>query len=437
MNRFIGTKTKILPELYNEICKASDDENRTVCDIFSGSLAVSLYLKKKGFSIMANDINDLSYAYSRAYLKQSSIPRYNVSEMLDIITLRDRSRVDQLATQILNEQKEVFNRENSYGEFKSWEEYSSRMFPTAQVIAYLQYFDNKIGDKDSDRSDILTHYTLWGEKSSYVSLRGRKGKRNFFDKHNAEKLDRALNHIRYWFQRRIINEFHRCTLVSILLDTMERYVNIQGTYHDFPRRGFEARAKKPLRFLFPNYFGLLHAKKKHIIGKCLDSLYFIDRVPYHDVLYIDPPYNFRQYTSYYFLPNFMARHSTISDLDNYMSKIKYVRGQNMEHDYLSSFSVRDKFLSSLKRLIEKACCNYVILSYFDGVNHWNKFLQDDNSTGFKLLKNVFENNNLFRKRSLRIVPIERLNYQSQNGHKAKTIKEYLFISRKRDNGARL
>lgn len=432
MNRYLGTKTKILNKLYEDICRVSRKQEPTVCDIFSGSLAVSLYLKRKGCSVISNDINDLSYVYAKSFLKHNSVPKFNVIQLFANLSSQDYSLLLTHAATVLDEQKSIFDKRNINAEFSSWKEFCRRLKTISMIIAYFQFFTNKIDAKKYNRNDIYENYTKYGKNANYTSLRGTKGKRNYFSKENAIKIDRAINHIRYWYKEKLINEFQRCTLVSILLDTIERCANIQGTYHDFPRNSLEARAKKTIKFFFPNYFGLLYAKKKHFIGKCEDSLVFIKKSPQHDVLYIDPPYNFRQYTSYYFLPNFIAHHSLVPDLDDYISKIKYVRGQNMDYDFNSTFSHREKFLSSLKQLIEKAKCKHIILSYFDGVNHWNKFLKEDNNVGFLLLKDFFNDSNLFEKNNLEIIPVKRINYQSQNGHKAKNIKEFLYIAQKKD-----
>lgn len=430
MNRYLGTKTKILDPLFRTIQDASGCDTPTVCDIFSGSLAVSLYLKRQGCSLIANDINDLSYVYAKAFLETSRVPRYR-KRLFAALERADMRHLDALTEDVLAGQKQGYASGNQYGEFPTWESFKRAFRPTARVIAFLQHFENDIGDPQYDRSDIVDCYTKGGQRSAFVSLRGRKGRRNFFSTANAVVIDRALNYIRFWYRTGMIDEVERCTLASILLDTMERFVSTQGTYHDFPRESLETRARRPLVFQFPEYFGLLHAKRKHQIGVCEDSLDFIKRARKHDVLYIDPPYNFRQYTAYYFLPNFVAKHATIEDLDDYMSKIEYVRGQNMEDDFSSTFCARESFIPSLRELISDARCRVVVLSYFDGVNHWNRFLEENNSEGFSALEDFFSDASLFRPEQTRVIPVDRLNYQSQNGHKAKKVQEYLFVAEKK------
>ena len=65
-----------------------------------------------------------------------------------------------------------------------------------------------------------------------------------------------------------------------------------------------------------------------MLGVERDSLDWVREVPHHKVLYLDPPYNFRQYTAYYFLLNVLARYVDIDDLEAYFAGVRYVRGQN-------------------------------------------------------------------------------------------------------------
>ena len=73
-----------------------------------------------------------------------------------------------------------------------------------------------------------------------------------------------------------------------------------------------------------------------------------------DLAYLDPPYNFRQYTSYYFMLNLLSSHAEIDDLDGFFSRIEFVRGQNMDTDFKSSFCSKASFVPSLKKLIERS-----------------------------------------------------------------------------------
>src|SRR4051794_6339105 len=78
LNRFIGNKKPILQPLLHEIEQLATPDD-LVCDIFSGTLAVSLALKSRGFRVASNDINLFSYVYGRAFLTNSDVPAPDVS----------------------------------------------------------------------------------------------------------------------------------------------------------------------------------------------------------------------------------------------------------------------------------------------------------------------------------------------------------------------
>jgi adenine-specific DNA-methyltransferase len=311
------------------------------------------------------------------------------------------------------------------------DEHRSRTLELFALLAHLQETTATRGlGTPFRRTDFFDHYCEEGPKSSFTSSRGRTGRRRFFSSANAQHIDAILNRMRYWRAEQLMSDELEALILSVLLGAVERVSNTQGTYHDFPRDTYDPRALRPMRLMPPALDGLLGPPTSHIVGNALDTLEFIQDVPEHAVLYIDPPYNFRQYTAYYFLPNIICRYPTLEDLDGYFAGVRYVRGQNPADDFVSSFCKAREFIPSLRTLIQRANTKTVILSYFDGRNHWNEFKSECNGEGFRRLQQFFEEDDVFATGSLRIQPVTRLNYQSYGGYKAKNISEYLFVASK-------
>ena len=153
------------------------------------------------------------------------------------------------------------------------------------------------------------------------------------------------------------------------------------------------------------------------------------RAPAHRVLYLDPPYNFRQYTSYYFMLNLLSKHAEVDDLDEFFSELEYVRGQNMADDFKSTFCSKKAFMPSLRTIIERADTEHVVISYFDGRNHWGSFKSEHAESDGRKAIEEFLASDLFEAGSARCIPVDRLNYQSYGGFKAKKVSEYLFTAR--------
>src|SRR5437016_7456307 len=110
MNRYLGTKTKILTQFLSAISNL--DCVSTVCDIFAGSLAVSLFLKRRGYGVIANDINPLSYAYARAYLTSNNVAQFNIGRMLPHLKGEAILKLRRLGHKLIENQRSSFEAEN-------------------------------------------------------------------------------------------------------------------------------------------------------------------------------------------------------------------------------------------------------------------------------------------------------------------------------------
>jgi adenine-specific DNA-methyltransferase len=389
IQRYLGNKSLISEEIVSLVRELASP-GELVFDAFSGSLAVSAALRAAGFEVACNDINHFSWLFAEAYFSARELP--------------DPPGVTPVSAAV------------------SW---------TYWQDVLDQLTDENLADVPGRhrRSDIFDHYCEEGAKSSFVSKRGAVGRRRFFSPANARAIDRALSRLRYRYRSGEISEHVRCILTAALLSAVEKVSNTQGTYHDFPRDFVDSRALKPLRLRMPAP-EVFSGPPSRFIGKAEDSLEFARQLPRHSVIYLDPPYNFRQYTSYYFMLNLLSSYAEIEDLDEYFSRVEFVRGQNMRDDFKSSFCNRQNFIPSLRTLIQRSDAEYVILSYFDGRNHWGTFKSEEAETEGKRLLGQFFRSELFVEGSFEFVPLDRLNYQSYGGHSAKPIQEFLFLARK-------
>lgn len=420
LSRYIGNKSELLDDIGAAV-GSHVSPGALVCDIFSGTLAVSLDLKRRGYRVIANDANLFSAAYGRAFLTNSEIPAFTIEELLP-------SRARQSALERAACAVEGLAKLPGYC-FLQKTAPRRRFTRLTAVLEFLMTASESSVPVSYRRTDFYDAYTEAGRRSKFVSLRGSKGRRRFFSADNGHRIDVVLGYIRWWRRSGRLQDPAYSTLVCCLMNAVERVSNTQGTYHDFPRDDIDPRALKPLRLVPPAYDGILGQPVGPLLGVAEDSLQFIKRVPPHDLLYIDPPYNFRQYTSYYFLMNLLAKYAEIDDLDDYFGALQYVRGQNMRDDFTSTFCKPDLFIPSLTELIMSAKANWVVLSYFSGRNHWNDFKADDNDIGHGKLRALFESS-LFTRGSLTAIPVSRLNYQSYGGYRARVVDEYLFVGRK-------
>ncbi|MBB6012438.1 adenine-specific DNA methylase [Aquamicrobium lusatiense] len=387
IQRYLGNKSSIAPDIV-ALVRSLSEPGDTVVDAFSGSLAATFAMRQAGLRVVPNDINHFSWLFATAFLTGSQPIGPN-------------------------------GRLGSPGErHQQWRALAD------ELVAPVGH-----GDAASIfRTDIYDHYCEEGGKSSFLSARGRSGRRRFFSADNAATIDRALSRIRFWWRNGRIDQRTRCILSAMLISGVERVSNTQGTYHDFPREFIDTRALRPLKIEVPPDEIFL-GPESPLIGRAEDSLDFVRRAPAHRVLYLDPPYNFRQYTSYYFMLNLLSKHAEVDDLDEFFSELEYVRGQNMADDFKSTFCSKKAFMPSLRTIIERADTEHVVISYFDGRNHWGSFKSEHAESDGRKAIEEFLASDLFEAGSARCIPVDRLNYQSYGGFKAKKVSEYLFTAR--------
>lgn len=389
IQRYLGNKSPIVDTIVGYAEKLLEPGS-LIFDAFSGSLAVSAALRGAGFRVACNDANHFSWLFARAFFSVSRLPGVNGKQF----SSTESKRTD-------------------------WQDVLDEL---------ISDYSNSI-PKHHRRTDIFDHYCEAGRKSEFTSSRGSSGRRRFFSAENAVLIDRALSRLRYWYLTDKVDQQTRLILTAVLISAVEKVSNTQGTYHDFPREFMDARSAKKINLKLPSETEFRGPISRYI-GQAEDTLKFVRQVPRHSMIYIDPPYNFRQYTSYYFMLNLLSKYAEISDIDQYFSEILYVRGQNMKDDFKSTFCSKREFLPSLEKLINQANADYVMLSYFDGRNHWGEFKADKSDTiGKRQLEALFRSS-LFVPRSAKCLPVQRLNYQSYGGHEAKSVNEFLFVARK-------
>ena len=419
IQRYLGNKNSIIEPILSEInnlCNPSD----WICDIFSGTLSVSMALKRNGYKVIANDINKFSYSFGVSYLINNSIPEIDFNS-LKVDELKYSDGIDLTLLNLKGKEGFLFlNNEKNYIDYKK----------LTILLAYLNHLTISEIPPKYRHSFFFDTYTPEGKNSYYKSQRGTTGKRQFFISENGKKIDLILNKIAHWKKENLINEVLYSMLVSILAESIEKISNTQGTFHDFPRDTIDSRALKELFLRLPPLDDVISSNNEHIVGKERDSLEFIKEVRPHKLIYIDPPYNFRQYTSYYFMLNLICDYCDMKSPKDYFDNIEFVRGQNLDKDFKSTFCQNNLFIPSLEKLITNAKTEYVLMSYFNGRNHSNNNIPIKNQNGIDKIETLF-NSDLFVQGSFEMKPIKRLNYQSFNGHKAQELNEYLFIAKKK------
>lgn len=126
--------------------------------------------------------------------------------------------------------------------------------------------------------------------------------RMYFTPENAGRIDAAREELEDWRTNEKIDDDNYYLLLAAIIEGADRVANTAGVYASYmkrwqpnAKRRFEVLAEAPVKGAQPAQAMLMDAA---------DAASSIGVV---DLLYIDPPYNARQYVAYYHIPEILAR----------------------------------------------------------------------------------------------------------------------------------
>lgn len=199
---------------------------------------------------------------------------------------------------------------------------------------------------------------------------GGKENRKYLSKENGKLIDGLRIHFDEWLKEKKINSLEYFYLVSLVIEATPFVSNIAGTYgaylKNWDKRSYKRIELKPLNIIDNK------KKNKSYNEDCNKLIQKIEG----DILYLDPPYNSRQY-----LPNYHLL-ETIAKYDN--PKIKGKTGLREYKNQKSNFCNKSYALDALEDLIKKANFRYILLSYS------SEGIINDNAIN-KLLKSYSKN----------------------------------------------
>lgn len=177
-------------------------------------------------------------------------------------------------------------------------------------------------------------------------------KRSYFSKENAKKIDGLREAIEKSFTCKEINQDEYYYCLASLLFSADRVANTTGVYGSFLKK-LKLMAKSEMKFL-PHTFELSY-KNHEVYNQNANEL--IKKIS-GDILYLDPPYNHRQYGLNYHILNTIVKMKEFEP-----------RGKSGFDDYTrSDYCKKNRVEEALEMLIKEAKFKYIFLSYSnDGI----------------------------------------------------------------------
>jgi adenine-specific DNA-methyltransferase len=267
---------------------------------------------------------------------------------------------------------------------------------------------NYIGNhQEFDSKNLIEELNLLEGKSGFISEEysenGKSG-RLYFSEENGKKIDAVRQEIESWKLSKKITEDQYYFLLCSLLEAADKIANTASVYGAFLKK-IKKSAQKKLE-LQPANFEL--TKNKHEVYN-EDSNVLIQKIE-GDILYLDPPYNARQYGANYHLLN------TIAKYDNFSPK-----GKTGLRDYQKSkYCSKPEVLKTFEELINNAQFKHIFLSYN------NEGLMSE--TDIKNTLSKFGKYDIFTTEYKRF----RADKEENRNHKANGTTEYLYYLEKLD-----
>lgn len=291
--KYIGNKSNLLGFIEQSLKSADIPIRGTFADLFSGTTSVSEHFKKLGCSVISNDFMTYSFVLQKAFIEANEIPDFR--KVLHSLNLE------------------------TYG---------------SSVDSVLNYLNNL----SPTEGYAFQNYGAGGNQH-----------RMYFTKENACQIDSIRDTIDTWRAQGLINDLEFYYLLAALIDAADHVANMSGTYGAFLKIWRTVALKKILlksRPVFNNTEeNQANQKNAEDLIKGISG----------EILYLDPPYNSRQYA-----PNFHVLESiAVWDKQDLHGKT----GLRDYNNQKSDFSSKGKAALALSEVISCANFKYIALSY--------------------------------------------------------------------------
>jgi len=269
---------------------------KSFCDIFSGTAVVARYFKQ-WYEVYSNDFLYFSYCLQKATIENPSVPSFN--------TLMKATGIS-----------------NPVDFFNNFETSEMEILPKER-----RFFQN-----------------------NYAPTGGRM----YLTEVNALRIDFARNTVEDWKNAGLINELEYFYLIACIVEGIPFVSNISGTYGAYNKH-WDPRSNKKFELVsLPVFF---NGKNNRSFNE--NGVVLLEHLK-GDILYIDPPYNERQY-----LPNYHVL-ETAAKYD--FPKLKGVTGLRPYEEQKSDFCSRKTVHGAFDELLKNAKFQHIILSYnTDGI----------------------------------------------------------------------
>ena len=306
--RYIGNKTRLLGFITSAMNRLGIPSG-TVHDAFAGTSAVGRALKERGWRVASSDLMTYSYVFQRAYVVAQRVP--------SIAELRAADPDLRRALRSPRFRARVTARDDS---------------PLGVVAEFLEHW------LDAEAGFFTAQFA---------------GERMYFTPENGQRIDAVRTALHRWHDAGLIGDDAFYLLLAALIEGADRVANTAGVYAAYIK-SWQPNALRPLRLSPLHPMKGVPGSSAHR-ADALDVARLLGPI---DLLYIDPPYNSRQYPGYYHVPELIARgwSETVPTL---RGKTGLLPADGQRSAWCSARGVR----LALRELLEATGARHVLVSY--------------------------------------------------------------------------
>jgi adenine-specific DNA-methyltransferase len=299
--RYIGNKTKLLPFLRSAIARLRITPG-VAHDAFAGTAAVGRALKADGWRVHSSDLMTYSYVMQRAYVVASRVDSFRRLAKVDpairaALAKRAAGRVEAIAKHL-----------------------------TAGLPPIDGFF--------------ARHF-------------GPAGGRMYFTDDNARRIDSARTALHEWRAAGLVDDDTFYVLLAAIIEGADRVANTAGVYAAYIKK-WQPNALRPFNIMAE----LPVASRARSVAHQADAIQVAASLGPIDVLYVDPPYNSRQYAGYYHVPELIAR--------GWFDDAVVLRGKTgliADREQRSAWCSRRYAPGALRDLLAATGARHVLVSY--------------------------------------------------------------------------
>ena len=319
--RYIGNKTRLL-SFIQRTAETIGLAKGSMHDAFSGTASVGRAFKARGWRVASSDIMTYSYVFQRAYVVAQRSPsfaglRAGVSDLRT--TLRSRDFREALAARL--EKLGDASANGARGRLEALAEYLSRWI-------------------EPEHGFITRHYSP-------------RGGRMYFTEENAGRIDAIRRRLHEWRVEGLIGDDEFFILLAALIEGADRVANTAGVYAAYIKK-WQPNALRPL-VLAPVHPIRGPRGPEANLGDATAVAAALGPV---DLLYVDPPYNGRQYAGYYHVPEIIAR-GWFDSTPDIGGKTGLLTARGQRSDWCSARKVE----GALAGLLEATRARHILVSY--------------------------------------------------------------------------